>query len=245
MSPLRIGQQIPWETAFTFEDVMNHVTSVAEEHELFFFEAGETPSDLSELYDLAQRFIRTLWTGKRTTTADTKALEKIISSCKVGQDREGKPYVYTLDIEALSEKGLDFIDELGGTDGLRRGLVDGFCELLLRGDERDVRACLWDGRLFRADRTNAVFCRPSCRTAFHRARNTAVHSNRSDDELMGKFCCADCKSYHLIDEASGVIRHENWISIGGLRKADAICAQCVEKNHPEWVDYVVPMGATE
>ena len=45
MSPLRIGQQIPWETAFTFEEAINHVASEANDNELFFFEAGETLSD--------------------------------------------------------------------------------------------------------------------------------------------------------------------------------------------------------
>lgn len=244
MSPLRIGPNISWETAFTFEAAMNYVTSCAEENELFFFEAGENPSELWELYQVAQRCIQTIWTGKRTTNADTRALEKLISSCKVGQSREGKPYVYTPDIEALEEQGLARVDELD--DGLRRALADGICELLLRGEERDIRACLWDGRLFRADRSNAVFCKPSCRTGFHRARNTAVRSSRSEGDLMGKFRCVDCEKYQLITEASGIRRQEDAKAVSiGLVDSRAVCVSCVEKNHSEWIEYVVPMGPIE
>ena len=239
MSPLRIGQQIPWETAFTFEEAINHVASEANDNELFFFEAGETLSDLYTLYSRAQRRIITIWTGKRTSTADAKALLALIETCRVAFDREGRPYVHTADVGELAERGIEAVSEC--VDGLRRALADGLCELMLRGEERDVRACLWDGRFFRADRTNAVFCRPSCRTAYHRARNTAAQSDRPSDELMGKFLCPDCDEYLGIEKASGIVRQNKWIFVGGIRDG-AVCVTCAEKNHPEWSDYIVLMG---
>jgi len=246
MSPLRIGQNIRWETAFTFEDAVNHIAAIVDEHDLFVFE-GETPSELFELSSLAERLIASIWTGKPTTSLDAKRLRAMIMACRVELDISGYPFVRTEHLDELSALGLSAVGDENNAENnssnMKRTLMDGICQLKLRGESRDVRACLWDGRLFRADRTNAVFCRPACRTAYHRAINTAVHSERYGDELMGMFRCCECNQLHLIENASGLTSAcTGWTYIAGVRNGNAVCITCARKNHPEWSNYIVPMS---
>jgi len=74
MSPLRNAQQIPWETAFTFEQAMNTIDDIADENELFVYPLDEKAEQLLSLVELAKRQIIGAWIGKFPSPADEKAL---------------------------------------------------------------------------------------------------------------------------------------------------------------------------
>ncbi len=242
MAPLRNAQQISWETAFTFEHAMNTIDDIADENELFVYPLDEKAEQLLSLVELAKRQIIGAWIGKFPSPADEKALRSLVETCHTTLPVRGDALVRTQRVDELAGIDTASLQKLG-YEGLISVMQDGICEWLLRGRTRDVRACLWDGALFQADRANAVFCRASCRTAYHRALATAAGSNKTPGELLGFFHCAECKRDLLINATSGLIRDRKRIYIGRAIDYEPICYTCANANHSEWTDYIVPMSA--
>jgi hypothetical protein len=242
MTPLRNAQPKWWETAFTFEFANNIVNDFATEQDLFVPPYGDNVEKLLRLVNLAHRQIEAVWTGKQVSRSDEKLLLSIAATCRLGLGIDGAPLVRTEHLDDLSGLGQTEMEALG-YDGLIWAMEDGICEWILRGRTPDVRACLWHGGLFRADRANAVFDRASCRTAYHRALNTAASSSKEPEALLGFFRCVECQRELLIDAASGLRRYGSGVFIGHVLSRELICSSCAEQNHPEWADYIVPMSS--
>jgi len=249
MSPLRNAPTVPWEAAFSFEHAVNTVRDISNEEELFIpeYSGGELSQNVNELLSLvhlAETEIISAWSrGGRLARADEIKLEAIARSCHATLGFGGAVLVRTEHLDDLADcKSDDKLRKLG-VEGLLWAMKDGLSEWILRGRGLDVRACLWHGGLFRADRETALFCQPKCRTGYHRALTTAQSSDRSPEALMGFFKCGECERDLLINAASGLVKRWEGLFIGGVSDRDSICVSCAEKNHPEWGKYFKPTAA--
>jgi hypothetical protein len=75
MSPLRIAQLVPYETAYTLERAYNDVLEVAERDEAF---SDEDAAAYIGYWFIAQRQIVSSWTGERTPAYDADNLRSLV-----------------------------------------------------------------------------------------------------------------------------------------------------------------------
>lgn len=208
---------------------------------------------LRETYALAERVVAATWQHRRLPRADAAKIDGLLKGCSLGF-AGGQPVIRGN--AAIVSQYADYLeyedpDRAPGdarpperipetVEQLTLGVQEGLITYVLEGRPRAVRACLWCGSFFRADRASALYDRAKCRVAFHRACGTAAGRDHSQvGQLKGLFRCDGCAQVRSLDDASGLVRSGD-VVVGAATAPRAICTPCARERYPDWTDYFTP-----
>jgi hypothetical protein len=212
-----------------------------------------TEPQLAATLALAERVVAAVWQRRTFTSADVASLDALLTTCECrlvdGAVVVQRPAAVRAEYEDFVEypdperhAGDLHPDELipSTAEQVKLEIEDGLLTLALEGWPRDLRACLWCGGYFRADRASALFDRTRCRVAFHRACATAAGRDPAEHgDLRGFFRCVDCGRSLTLDLAAGLVRNDR-VFLGAATDPHALCLPCARRENPDWTAYLPP-----